>query len=247
MSEVGWKAQVHFLITLVHDLLVSHTHTHTCHHYILSRAKNILFRYHENMSQESAQVQDRVKLKISINENQIYLFLYHHSLAPFFIVVLFFSSISAFHFHINTAILFFFVLFFSHFKLKCVCVSWEEFRKSQGLSAPSLCVFLVIRWSYYQWLTLQLLFCFCTCSLNELSFHFLFQRCVRGMTLQKYRCKFRVCNYHLSQCLCEFSENETGPLIITFLWDTGVFASNPSSQYLHLVDETEDLFSLRPL
>lgn len=142
---------------------------------------------------------------------------------------------------------FVFVLFFSHFKLKCVCVSWEEFRKSQGLSAPSLCVFLVIRWSYYQWLTLQLLFCFCMCSLNELSFHFLFQRCVRGMTLQKYRCKFRVCNYHLSQCLCEFSENETGPLIITFLWDTGVFASNPSSQYLHLVDETEDLFSLRPL
>lgn len=124
----------------------------------------------------------------------------------------------------------FFVLFFSHFKLKCVSVSREEFRKSQGLSAPSLFVFLVIRWSDYQWLTLQLLFCFCTCSLNELSFHFLFQRCVRGMTLQKYRCKFRVCNYHLSQCLCEFSENETGPLIITFPWDTGVCASNPSGQ-----------------
>lgn len=114
MSEVGWKAQVHFLITLVHGLLVSHTHTHThtCHHYIPSQAKNILFRYHENMSQESAQVQDRVKLKISISENQIYLFLYHHSLAPFFIVVLFFSSISAFHFHINTAIHFFCFVFF---------------------------------------------------------------------------------------------------------------------------------------
>lgn len=110
MSEVGWKAQAHVLITLVHGLLVSHTHT--CHHYIPSQAKNILFRYRENMSQESAQVQDRVKLKISISENQIYLFLYHHFLAPFFIVVLFFSSISAFHFHINTAIHFFCFVFF---------------------------------------------------------------------------------------------------------------------------------------
>lgn len=55
-------------------------------------------------------------------------------------------------------------------KLKCFLLTW-------GLEIRwmlSVClVFLVIWWSDNQWLTPQLLFCFCTCSVNELLFHFL--------------------------------------------------------------------------